>query len=202
VEQWGELGDLGFERGWEWAVRWGWGGVWGFLGMADEGVAEGGDSLAGTGDHGEDGDAESGGEVSGVDVMAVLACDVGHVQGDEGGVTEFDDLGGVVEVTFEIGSVDDDDDGVGWGDVALTVEEDIPGDSLIFGLSAEAVGSREVQEGDGEVGRGAADSAFFAFDGDAGVITDAGAEAGQGVEEGCFAAVGVAGEGNPVGMAG
>ncbi len=46
------------------------------------------------------------------------------------------------------------------------------------------------------ISRHAEQPAFFAFDGDAGIVADFGAQAGQRVEERGLAAVGIAGEGD------
>jgi len=43
---------------------------------------------------------------------------------------------------------------------------------------------------------GSVEGALFFFHGDAGVVADFLAESGEGVEEGCFAAVGVADDGD------
>jgi hypothetical protein len=65
---------------------------------------------------------------------------------------------------------------------------------FVEGLWAETVSAGQIKDTRIEVGGSAEKAAFFAFDGDAGVVTDFRAEAGEGVEKGCLAAIGIAGE--------
>ena len=53
------------------------------------------------------------GQLLGVDLVAVLADHVHHVDGDDHRDTQLGKLGGQVEVTLQIGAVDDVEDGVG-----------------------------------------------------------------------------------------
>lgn len=104
------------------------------------------------GDEREDGDAEARGEAGGVDLVAVLGGDIHHIERDERGVAEFEDLRGVVEVALEIRGIDDDDDEGGRRHVGQAVEEDVAGDLFVEGFRAEAVGAGQVEDGDGSGG--------------------------------------------------
>ncbi len=145
------------------------------------------------GDHGDDGHAQLGGEGRGVDRLAVLLGDIDHVQGEDGGMADFDDLGGKIEVALQVGGVNNNNDEGRRRHAGRALKQDVAGDLFIEGLRAEAVGSREIEDDDA-FGAGALEAAFLAFDGDAGIIADAGAQTGEGVEHGGFAGIGVAGE--------
>ena len=48
-----------------------------------------------------------------VDLVAVLAYHVHHVDGNDHGDAQLDQLGGQVQVTLQVGAIDDIQDGVG-----------------------------------------------------------------------------------------
>ena len=81
--------------------------------FAAKGGFEFGDALAGGGLHGDDGDAEALAEGGGVDGLLALGDDVDHVEDEDSGEAEFEDLGDEVEVALEVGGVDDADDAIG-----------------------------------------------------------------------------------------
>jgi hypothetical protein len=103
-------------------------------------------------------------------------------------------LRGEIKISFQIGGVHHDDDHGGRGDLGQAVEKNVAADLFIQGLRAEAVSARQIEHGDGQIGRPARQPPFLAFDGDAGVIAHARAQSGQGVEQGRFARIGIAAE--------
>ena len=77
----------------------------GLGGLHDAGTLQGGDLHHRA--------AQLTGQLLGVDLVAVLADHIHHVDGDDHGDAQLGKLGGQVEVTLQIGSVDDVEDGVG-----------------------------------------------------------------------------------------
>ena len=163
--------------------------------FAAEGGFEFGDALAGGGLHGDDGDAEALTEGRGVNGLLALGDDVDHVEDEDGGETKFEDLGDEVEVALEVGGVDDADDAVGARGAGLAAEEDVAEDGFVRGAGVEGVGAGEVDEAEFFAVLGEALADFF-FDGDAGVVGDFLAEAGEEVEDGGFAGVWVTDDGD------
>ena len=68
------------------------------------------------------------GQLLQVDLVAVLADEVDHVDSHDHGDAELDQLGGQVEVTLDVGAVDDVQDGVG-----LLIDEVAAGNDLLQG---------------------------------------------------------------------
>ena len=119
--------------------------------------------------------------------------DVGLVEDEGHRQAELGELGGEEEVTEEIGRVDDQHHRIGPAVAGDVAGERIDDDLLVGRSRGERVESRQVDELDllpvAEVA-----GAGLAGDGDAGVIADALTQAGQGVEEGRLAGVGIADE--------
>ncbi len=88
---------------------------------------------------------------------------IAHVQGDNGGKAQFDQLGCQVEIPLEICRIDYIDDYIGF-----LIEQVGLNDHLLNGIGGEAVGTGKVD--DRECMIGMADCAFFDRDCDAGVI--------------------------------
>ena len=162
---------------------------------AGEGLAEGDDSGVTVCDGGEDGDAEEEFEFFAIDAQSGFFGGVDHVENDDGGDAEFEDLAEQVEIAIEVGGVEDDDGDVGDGFAGDSSEQDISGDGFVGGAGLEAIATWEVEQAH-EFAVGAVEGAFFFFDGDAGVVADFLAESGEGVEEGCFSAVWVSDDGD------
>lgn len=173
-------------------MGWGLGGA--MSGEPGDEVAHFCDPGAGAGDHGDYRHFELACEFEGVHLCAIFTSDIDHVECDEDGVAQLDHLDGIVEIAFEVGGIHHEHDEIGGGDVGAALPEDVAGDGLIGRLGAEAIRTGEVEDIDFEVGGESAQASFFTFYRDAGIITDLGAEAGERVKEGCFAAVRVAGE--------
>ena len=148
-----------------------------------------GHAFAFTRDKREHGHAELLRQRGGVHRVAVLLGHVRHVQPENRRVAQLDDLRGVVEVALQIRGVHDHDHQRRRGHVGEPVEEDVARDFLIERLGAEAVSARQVEDGDA---LRALERAFLALDGDACVVADLRAQAGERVEERGLPAVRVA----------
>ena len=109
-------------------------------------------------------------------------------------MTQFDDLCGVIQVSLEVGGIDDDNDQVRRRQFRQPIEQDIAGNLLVEGLRAQAVGARQIEHPDVRSRRSAEQPALLSLDGDAGVIAHLGAQSRQRVEQGCLPAVGISGE--------
>ncbi len=140
---------------------------------------------------GDDGNAEFALEFGGVDLHAGGHRHIHHVEGDDDGPAEIEDLVDEVEVALEIRGVDDADDPVGLRRVEAPAEEHIAQYRFVGRARGERIRAGQIDDLDRtavlRVGR-----ADFLFDGDAGIVADFLAQAGQGVEEGCLAGVGIA----------
>jgi hypothetical protein len=118
---------------------------------------------------------------------------VEHVEGQDDGHAQFEDLGGQVEVALEVGGVRDGHDDVGPDLALLLAEDDVNGHHLVGAARRQAVGARQVDQVESPSGAGHVP--LLGFDGDAGVVADVLPQAGQGVEESRLAGVGVADQG-------
>ena len=86
--------------------------------------------------------AELLGKLVGVDLVAVLLDQVGHVEGDDHGQAGLDNLKRQVQVTLEVGSVDHLDDHIG-----LAAHEVIARALLLGAIGGKRVDAREVRDG-------------------------------------------------------
>ena len=143
---------------------------------------------------GDDGDAEFLFEAGDVDGGTGGGGEVHHVDDEKHRPAEVENLVNEVEVSFEIGRVDDAEDAVGLGGVGAAAEEDVAGDGFVGGAGGEGIGAGQVDDGDGLAVLRVSGTDLF-LDGDAGVVPDFLFQAGEGVEKGAFAAVGIADEG-------
>ena len=132
--------------------------------------------------------AELLGEGLNVDLVAVFADDVHHVDGDNHRDAQFEELGGEVEVPFEVRAIDDIQDCV-----RLFVDQVVPGDDLLQRVGGEGVDAGKVGDDDTVV---LFQLPFLFLDGDARPVADELVGTSQGVKEGRFAGVGVAGQCN------
>ena len=122
-----------------------------------------------------------------VDGAAVGVDLVHHVQGQDHGRPQLQELQCQVEVPLDVGGVHDVDDAVG-----LLVQDEIPGDDLLLGVGPQGVDAGEVHH------CGVLhppDLAGLPVHRDAGEVAHMLVGARQGVEEGGLAAVLVAGQG-------
>ena len=100
------------------------------------------------------------GQLLQVDLVAVLADEVDHVDGHDHGDAELDQLGGQVEVTLDVGAVDDVQDGVG-----LLIDEVAAGNDLLQRVGRQRVDTGQVLDHDVIV---ALELAFLLLDGNTG----------------------------------
>ena len=170
------------------------------LGLAPQGLAEHVQSFAFARHHGNHRNTQRLGQGLGVDLVPLIAGDVDHVENQQRRVSQFDDLGREVEVALQVGGIGDDHDQIRRGHVGHALEQDVAGDLFVGGLRTQGIGSREIQNGDRMEGVGSGEGAFFSLHRDPGVVADAGAKAGQGVEQRGLAAVRVAGEDDGEGL--
>ena len=123
-----------------------------------------------------------------VDLVAVLADNVHHVDGDDHGDAKLGQLGGQVEVALEVGAVDDVQDGV-----RALRDQVVQGDDLFHGVRGQRVDTGKVHDDDVVV---LLQLAFLLFHGDARPVADELVGAGQRVEQRGFTAVRVTRKGN------
>ncbi len=124
--------------------------------------------------------------------MPALAGNVHHVAGDQDGCPELQNLAGEIEVSFEIGGIDDQQDGVGAFDALDSAEQQVAGDFLVRRAGGQAIRAGKIEQD--HVGLG--QPALALLDRHAGVITDPLTETGQSIEDGCLTRVRVAGHGD------
>ena len=118
-----------------------------------------------------------------VDLVAVLADHVHHVDGDDNGDAQLGQLGGQVQVTLQVRTVDDVQDGVGaLGDEVIT------GDHFLQGVGGQGVDTGQVHDGHVIV---LLQLALFLLHRNAGPVAHELVGAGQRVEQGGLARVGV-----------
>ena len=118
---------------------------------------------------------------------------VDHVQGDDDRHAEFQGLRRQVQVAVEVGGIHDGDDDVRPGLPLLAAEDDVDGDHLVGAARRQAVGAGQVDQVERLAGAG--HLAFLRLDGDAGIVADVLAQAGEGVEQSGLAGVGIADQG-------
>ena len=134
------------------------------------------------------GAAQGGGELGGVDSVAVLLDHVDHVEGDHHRVAQLQKLGGQVEVALDVGGVHQIQDGV-----RLLTDEVVPGHHLFQGVGGQGVDAGQVHDCDILL---SLQAALLLLHRDARPVAHKLGRAGEGVEHGGLAAVGVAGKGN------
>ena len=90
---------------------------------------------------GHDGCAKQDAQLLHVELVATFAQFVIHVEGDNHGHVHVDELGGQVEVTLQVGGIDDVDDKVGvlLDDVLSYIE-------LLGGVGREGIGAGQIDE--------------------------------------------------------
>ena len=128
------------------------------------------------------------GQLVQVDLVAVLADQVDHVDCHDNGDAQLDQLGGQIEVALDVGAIDDIQDGVG-----LLVDQVAAGDDLFQRVGRQRVDTGQVLDHDVVV---ALQLAFLLLNGNAGPVADILVRTGQAVEQGGFTAVRVACQSN------
>ena len=124
------------------------------------------------------------GQLIGVDGVAVLAHHVHHVDGDNHGDAQLGQLRGQIQVTFQVGAVDDVQDGIG-----TLVDEVVSGHHFFQGVGGQGIDTGKVGDDDIVV---LLQTAFLLFHRNAGPVADELVGAGEGIEQGCFTTVWVA----------
>ena len=133
--------------------------------------------------------AEDGAEPFGVNADAALLQQVCHVQGDDNRDASLDQLGGQIQIPFNVGCIDQVDD-----DVRILTQDIVPADDFF-----KCVGRKRVDAGKiGDDRIAAAEFplhlSFFFLNSDARPVSDILAASCQGVEHRCLPAVRVAGK--------
>ena len=132
--------------------------------------------------------AERLGQRLGIDPDAAFARDVHHVERDQDGHAHLQQLHGQIEMTLQVAGVEHVDDEIG-----LAPEQIVARDHLVERAGIERIDAGQVDHphpASVEFQR-----AFLALDRHARPVARGLADAGQGVEEGRLAAVGIAGQG-------
>ena len=132
--------------------------------------------------------AQSGRKLVGVDPVPPLFDHVDHVEGHHHRDAQLQQLGGEVEVALDVGGVHQVED-----DVGAVVGQVVPGHHLLQGVGGQGVDAGQVH--DGHV-LAALEPALLLLHGDARPVAHELGGAGEGVEHGGLAAVGIAGKGN------
>jgi len=120
-----------------------------------------------------------------VDPQALLLGVVHHVQDEDHGPVQLQELGGEVEVALQVGGVQHVDD-----DVDAGVGHEQGGDALVLAAGGKRIGAGQVHDLHGTLGR--LEGAAAAFDRDPRPVAYMVPGAGEGVEDGRFSTVGVA----------
>ena len=128
------------------------------------------------------------GQLRDVDLVAVLADDVHHVDGDDHGDAQLGELRGEIKVTLKVGAVDDVQNGIG-----ALADQVVPGYDFLQRVGRQRVNAGQV--GDDDIVM-LLELAFLLLDRDARPVADELVGAGQSVEQGGLAAVRVARKGD------
>ena len=148
-------------------------------------VQQGVQAAALPGRHRDDRDAQHLGQAVQVDLHAALFHNVHHVQGHDHRLAQLQELQRQVKPAFQRGGVHHVDD-----DVHLVAEDELAADRLLHGVGGQAVGAGQVHQVD--VQAVVLDRALHLFHRHARPVGHFQVCAGVGVEQGGFAAVGVA----------
>ena len=131
-----------------------------------------------------------------VDVDALALGDVDHVQRQHHRLAGLFQLQQQAQHQAQVGGVGHGHQQVRRAFPGALAEHDVAGDFLVGTARAQGIGARQVQHRHPPPG-GRGEEAFLALHRDAGVVGDLGPAAGEGVEQGGLAAVGIADQGDP-----
>ena len=129
-----------------------------------------------------------------VERVAALLGDVAHVERDDHRAAEALELEHQAQVEAQVRGIDHAHQQVRRRLGRVAAEHHVARDGLIEGRGLEAVGAGQVDHAEDAPGARADEAAFLALDGDAGVVGDLLAAAGETIEERGLAAVGDADE--------
>ena len=126
-----------------------------------------------------------------IERQAIPLRQVHHVERHDDRLAERDDFESEAQVIVEIGRIEHQDDRVGAAFAFLQAHDHAAGDFLVGAGRIEAVAAGQVDQfGGPAVGKGKMTG--FALDGHAGIVGDLLARAGERVEQGTLAGIGVA----------
>ena len=153
------------------------------------------DPLGGIRLHGDNGDAEFFGNFRWVKAETGFLRDIDHIQGEDAGLAEFDNLENQLEMALEVRGIDDADDEVGFCRAFEFPGEGVEGDFFIWRICAERVATGKIKDVDlgshvriGFTG--------FHLNGDASEVSDALVFPGECVKKGGFPGVRISDQGN------
>ena len=78
-----------------------------------------------------------------VDPVAVLADQIHHVDGDDDGHAQLEQLCGQIQVTFNVGTVHNIEDGIG-----LLIDQIVSGDHFLQGIGGQGINAGKVLDDD------------------------------------------------------
>ncbi len=146
-------------------------------------------------DGGDHGHAELALQRLGIEDQAVALGHVDHVERDHHRQAQRGQLEREAQVIVEIGGIDHHDDRIGQLLACLLAEQHVARHRLIGRGGVEAVGARQIEQLD-RAAIGQRQPAGMTLDGDARIIADLLPRAGQRVEQGALAGIGIADERN------
>jgi len=129
-----------------------------------------------------------------VDVDALAACGIAHVQGQHHGQAQGSGLQHQAQVELQVGGIGHAHQQIGHRLAGTVAGHDVARDGLIGTQGVQAVGARQVQHHHAPPSR-RGHHPLLALDGDARVVGDLLAAAGEQVEQRGLAAIGVAQQG-------
>ena len=133
-------------------------------------------------------------EACGADAQAGLRRHIHHVQHEDDGPAQVENLVNEIEISLEVVGVDDAEDAVGLRRVGPAAEQDIAGDRLVGRTRRQRIRTGQIDDRHRlavlRIGR-----ADFLFDRDAGVIADFLFQSGERIEERALATIGITHEG-------
>ena len=142
------------------------------------------------GGDGDDGHTQVFGQLPHMDGVAAGPHLVHHVEGDDHGDAQLHQLKGQVKISLNIGGVYDVDDGSG-----ILLKDEVSGDDLFGRVGGEGVDAGQIHQDGIPV---VLDGTFLLFHCHAGEVAHMLVAAGEAVEEGGFAAVLVARQGEKI----
>jgi hypothetical protein len=122
---------------------------------------------------------------------AVAAGKIHHVERDHGGQAERDQLQREAQMIVEVACVEDDEQSVRKPLALLAADDDVASHFLVGTRWVEAIGAGKIDQLD-RTAVGEREAPRFALDGDAGIIADLLPCAGEHVEQGALAGIGIA----------
>ena len=132
-----------------------------------------------------------------VELHAFFLESIPHVQRHEGWDLQFENLAQQIEIAFQVGRIEDNDDCIGFGHRGHFAAEDLDRDGLVGRSSAERIGAWQVDQFDRFEGRaGQGHAGGFVFDGHPRVVSDSGLATAKSIEKTTFSGVWVSDQGD------